>query len=330
MTAPAAKPFVIALEEHYTDKGVAAATAAQGLPARGAGGGGGGPGVAERLLDLGEVRLQQMDEAGIDVQVISHAPSVIQQLNAETSVELAIGANNALREAIDNHPDRFAGFAALPTPDPQAAAEELERAVTQLGFKGAMVHGNTQGSFHDDARFWPIFERAQSLDVPIYLHPGPPLRTVVDAYYGDYVPRFPQLASAAWGFTIDTANQAMRLILSGVFERFPDLKVVLGHLGEGLPFLLDRMDEALNRPGGDGVEFKRTFCEHFYVTTSGFFSTPALLCTVLQMGIDRVMFSVDWPFVENGPGMKWMEAVPLSEEDRQKMFNGNARRLLKM
>jgi 2,3-dihydroxybenzoate decarboxylase len=326
MTAQATKPFVIALEEHYTDRGVAAAAAAQG----GRAGGGGAPGVVERLLDLDDVRLRQMDEAGIDVQVISHAPSLIQQVNAEQSIELAVGANNALRQAIDRHPERYAGFAALPTPDPAAAADELERAVTQLGFKGAMIHGSTQGVFHDDARFLPIFERAEALDVPIYLHPGPPLPAVVDAYYGDYLPRFPQLASAAWGFTIDTANQAMRLILSGLFERLPGLKIIVGHLGEGLPFLLDRMDEALNRPGNSRLEFKKTFCDHFYVTTSGFFSTPALLCTVLQMGIDRVMFSVDWPFVENGPGMRWMETVPLSEEDRQKMFNANARRLLKM
>ena len=327
MTATPQRPLVIALEEHYTDRGVATATAAQGGAGRG---GGGGPGVVERLLDLEEVRLRQMDEAGIDIQVISHAPSIIQQVNAEQSIELAVGANNNLRQAIDRHPDRYAGFAALPTADPQAAAEELERAVTQLGFKGAMIHGRTQGSFHDDPKFWPIFERAQALGVPIYLHPGPPHEAVDAAYYGDYLSEYPSLASAAWGFTIDTANQAMRLILSGLFSRFPDLKIIIGHLGEGLPFLLDRMDEALNRPGNDRLEFKKTFCDHFYVTTSGFFSTPALLCTVLQMGIDRVMFSVDWPFVENGPGMKWMETVPLSQEDRDKMFSLNARRLLKM
>ncbi len=323
MVTDTGRPLVIALEEHYTYQGVMEAAAAQGISGR--------PGlIGERLADLGSKRLDAMDEAGIDFQVISHAPSILQQLNAEASIELAIGANNALREAIDRHPERFAGFAALPTPDPQAAADELERAVTQLGFKGAMVHGNTHGVFHDKERFWPIYERAEALDVPIYLHPGPPLQPVIDAYYGDYLPEFPGLASAAWGYTIDTANQAMRFILSGMFKRFPNLKVIVGHLGEGLPFLLDRMDEALTRPGNDALEFKKTFCDHFYVTTSGFFSTPALLCTVLQMGIDRVMFSVDWPFVENGPGMKWMETVPLSEEDRQKMFNGNARRLLKL
>src|SRR5690606_2808310 len=116
---------------------------------------------------------------------------------------------------------------------------------TELGFKGAMIHGNTQGVFHDKEHFWPIYERAEALDVPIYLHPGPPHPAVVEAYYGDYLQEFPTLASAAWGYTIDTANQAMRLILSGLFERFPNLKIIVGHLGEGLPFLLDRMDEAL-------------------------------------------------------------------------------------
>ena len=326
--AEATKPFVIALEEHYSDPIVTAAQA-------GAGGGPAGgrspmSSVFARLPDLEGVRLKEMDEAGIDVQVISHTPSAVQQLNAEVAVELAIGANDRLRDAVAAHPERFAGFAALPTPDPQAAADELERAVTQLGFKGAMIHGRTQGSFHDDKKFWPIFERAQALDVPIYLHPGPPHPAVMEAYYQDYVADFPWLTSAAWGYTIDTANQAMRMVLSGLFDQFPDLKIILGHLGEGLPFLLDRMDEAFKRDGSKRMEFKKTFCDHFYVTTSGNFSTPALLCTMLEMGIDRILFSIDWPFVENLPGMKWMETVPLGAEDKEKMFNGNARRLLKM
>jgi predicted TIM-barrel fold metal-dependent hydrolase len=324
----ATKTFVIALEEHYSDPQVLAASGpppAGSSPSR-------SPmsSIFSRLPDLEEVRLREMDEAGIDVQVLSHISSGIQQLNSEAAIPLAIAANDRLAEAIARHPDRFAGFAALPTPDPAAAADELERCVSKLGFKGAMIHGRSQGSFHDDPRFWPIFERAQALDVPIYLHPGPPHPAVVEAYYQDFVPDFPWLMSAAWGYTIDTANQAMRMVLSGLFERFPDLKVILGHLGEGLPFLIDRMDEAFKREGSKPMEFKRAFCEHFYVTTSGHFSTPALICTVLEMGIDRVLFSVDWPFVENLPGVKWMETLPFSEEDKQKIYNGNARRLLKM
>jgi 2,3-dihydroxybenzoate decarboxylase len=322
--AVADKPFVIALEEHYYDR-VVATVQAEGrvIPAGQRGG------VMDRLQDVDELRLEEMDGAGIDIQVLSHAPSPIQQLPPDQAIPLATDTNNRLLETVKTRPDRFAGFGALPTSDPKAATAELERVVKELGFKGAMIHGRTQGKFHDDERFWPIFEKAQELDVPIYIHPGPPHPAVAEAYYADYLDRFPGLNSAAWGFTIDTANQALRLILSGLFDAFPRLKLILGHLGEGLPFMVDRIDESLNR-GANKVRFKDLFCEHFWITTSGHFSTPALLCSILELGIDRVLFSVDYPYVESLPGMKWMETVPLSREDREKMFNGNARRLLKM
>ena len=319
-------PYVIALEEHYADPRVLAHAPA---PV------GGRENVlqtlAGRLNDLGELRLKEMDEAGIHFQVISHAPSPLQQVEPALAVELATGANDRLHDAVDRNPDRFAAFAALPTPDPQAAAAELDRTVTRLGFKGAMIHGRSRGEvFHDARQFWPIYERAQALDVPIYLHPGPPHPAVVSAYYGDYFEDFPSLNTAAWGYTIDTATQAVRLVLSGVFEAYPRLKVILGHMGEGLPFLVDRVDEALSRPGNKPVHFKETFSSHFYVTTSGHFSTPALLCALLELGADRVLFSVDWPFVENKPGTDWLATVPLSPEDKEKLANGNARRLLKL
>jgi 2,3-dihydroxybenzoate decarboxylase len=316
------KPYVIALEEHYTDPAVMAHGPETGMRAVAV--------LRERLTDLGHLRLAEMDAAGIDLQVISHAPSPLQQLEPQTAVELATLVNDRLHDAVDRNPERFAAFAALPTTDPQKAASELERTVTRLGFKGAMIHGRTRERFHDDQTFWPIFARAEQLDVPIYLHPGPPHPKMVEAYYADYVEDFPFLNSAAWGYTIDTANQAMRLILSGLFDAYPKLKIILGHMGEALPFLVDRMDEALKRPGNKPVAFKDAFVNHFYVTTSGHFSTPALLCALLELGVDRILFSVDWPFVENLPGMRWMEAVPLSVEDKEKMFNGNARRLLKI
>jgi len=154
--------------------------------------------------------------------------------------------------------------------------------------------------------------------VPIYIHPGPPHPAMVEAYYADYLKEFPSLNSAAWGFTIDTANQVVRMILSGLFDAYPNLKIIVGHMGESIPFLVDRIDEALSRPGNTpGVAFKDTFLKHFYITTSGHFSTPALLCAMLEMGIDRILFSVDWPFVENEPGMRWMETVPLSAADKE-------------
>jgi len=315
---------VIALEEHYADPAVAARAERPG------GSRGGIASLLPRLNDLGELRLREMDEAGIDLQVISHAPSPIQQLDPTSAVEVAIAANDRLHDAIDRNSERFAGFAALPTPDPMAAAAELDRTVTRLGFKGAMIHGRSQGRFHDDRRFWPIFERAQALDVPIYLHPGPPHPAMVEAYYADYLTDFPWLNSAAWGYTIDTATQALRLVLSGLFDEYPRLKIILGHQGEGIPFLVDRVDEALKRPGNKPISFKETFCRNFYITTSGHFSTPALLCSILEVGIDRILFSVDWPFVENAPGVQWMETLPISPEDKEKMLNGNARRLLKL
>jgi 2,3-dihydroxybenzoate decarboxylase len=320
----AKKPLVIALEEHYLDPEVKAkfspADARAGSP----------PEIAKRLADLGELRLKEMDEAGIDIQVLSHGAPSVQRLDAELAVRLARGANDRLADTVRAHPDRFAGFAMLPTADPKAAADELERAVTRLGFKGAMVHGLTGSLFLDDKRFWPIFERAQALDVPLYLHPAIPHPAVIDAYYKDYVDKYPNLLRAAWGFTVETATQGIRMVLSDVFDTYPRLKIILGHLGEGLPFLLWRINMALARDGAGATWFRDTFCEHFWITTSGFFSDPALICCMMEMGIDRILFSVDYPFMDNPPGAEWIKTLPLSAEDTQKLLNGNARRLLKL
>jgi predicted TIM-barrel fold metal-dependent hydrolase len=318
---PEGKSFVIALEEHYYDRALAATF--DGPEGR-------APETRRRLDDLGELRLKEMDEAGIDVQVISHGAPSTQRLDAEAAVRLARNANDRLAQAIAAHPDRFAAFAALPTPDPKAAADELERTVTQLGFKGAMVHGLTNGVFFDDQRFWPIFERAQALDVPLYVHPAVPHSAVVEAYYQDYLADFPTLQTAAWGFTVETATQGIRLVLSGVFDAYPDVKIILGHMGEGLPFLLWRIDHALSRPGNRSVSFREQFSKHFYITTSGNFSTPALLCSMMELGVERILFSVDWPFVPNVPGTKWMHELQLSAEDKTKILSGNAKRLLKI
>ena len=315
------KPFVIALEEHYWDAEVAKNFDTP--EAR-------NPALRQRLDDLGALRIKEMDEAGIDVQVISHGAPATQRMDAATAVPLARRANDRLHEACRAHPDRFAGFACLPTADPKAAADELERTVTKLGFKGAMVHGLTNGVWLDDKRFWPIFERAQALDVPIYIHPALPHPAVVEAYYKDYLKDHPQLLTAAWGFTVETATQGIRLVLSGAFEAYPRLKIVLGHLGESLPFSAWRINMALSRGADRPSAFRDTFCEHFWITTSGNFSTPALMCCIMEMGVDRILFSVDWPFVPNTPGSKWMADLPLSLEDRTKILSGNAKRLLHM
>jgi predicted TIM-barrel fold metal-dependent hydrolase len=314
---------IIALEEHYLDPEVARHFKDGGPEARDAA-------LLERLHDLGELRIREMDAAGIDMQVLSHSAPATQRFDADAAPAIARAANDRLRERVRASNGRLAAFAALPTAKPRAAADELERAVTKLGFKGAMIHGLTNGKFIDAREFWPIFERAQALDVPIYIHPALPHPAVVEAYYRDYLQEFPGLLTAAWGFTVETATQGIRLVLSGVFDKYPGLKIIMGHLGESLPFSLWRIDMALGRQGNRTSAFRDTFRSHFWITTSGNFSTPALLCCVMEMGADRILFSVDYPFVPNPPGVQWMEHVPLGPEDREKILSGNAKRLLKL
>jgi 2,3-dihydroxybenzoate decarboxylase len=314
----------IALEEHYYDPEVVKHFAQFGPEMR-------SPALQEKLLDLGAGRIKAMDEAGIDVQVLSHGAPATQKLDAVTAVPVAKKANDFLKQKIDASGGRLEAFAVLPSADPKAAADELERAVTKLGFKGAMLHGlDKDGRFLDLKEFWPIYERAAKLDVPIYMHPAVPHKAVVDAYYKDYLEQFPGLLTAAWGFTVETATQGIRLVLSGVFDKHPGLKIILGHLGESLPFSLWRIDMALQRPGNARTPFRDTFREHFWITTSGNFSTPSLLCCVMEMGADRIMFSVDYPFVANPPGVKWMADVPLSPTDRENILGGTAQKLLRL
>jgi predicted TIM-barrel fold metal-dependent hydrolase len=313
---------VIAIEEHYWD---------EELSKTYTGSEAGRPGEQhKRLHDFAGIRIAEMDEAGIDVQVISHGAPSTQKLPAESAAALTRRVNDRLHRAIAAHPRRFAAFAALPTAVPEAAADELQRTTQELGFKGAMLHGLANGVFLDDKRFWPIFSRAEQLDVPIYLHPAHPQPDVQRIYYGDYVKDFPMVARPAWGYTVETATLGIRLVLSGVFERHPKLKIILGHLGETLPFLVWRIDQALKRPGQKSMSFRDIFCNNYYITTSGNFSNPALLCCVMEMGVDHILFAVDWPFVMNPPAMEWMHTVPLSDADKTKILSGNAKTLLRM
>jgi predicted TIM-barrel fold metal-dependent hydrolase len=306
-------PNVITIEEHFWTPELSGTGQRQA-------------GAAQRLSDMGELRLREMDEAGIDLQVMSETAPATQNLDPESAVRLARRSNDFLHEAVRAHPDRFAGFATLPTPDPAAAADELERAVTRLGFKGAMIMGLTHGRFLDEKDFWPIFERAAALDVPIYIHPGPPHRAVVEAYYKD----FPDLVGAPLAFTVETLTHTVRLIVRGVFDAYPGLKIIVGHLGEALPFLLWRIDNTLARHTKLARAFSDYARQHFYVTTSGAFSNTALQCTIAELGAEKILFAVDWPFMPNVPGRKFMDAAPISESDRALIFGGNARKLLKL
>ena len=283
--------------------------------------------VVAELLNLGDTRFAAMDAAGIDLQVLSHNQPGCQALDAASAVPVAREANDFLFEAVKAHPTRFAGLAALPTAAPIAAAKELDRAVTALGFKGAMINGHTQGSFLDDKKYWDIFECAQSLSVPIYLHPSKPHPAVMKAYFEGYE----ELALAAWGFGIDTGAHFLRLVFAGVFDAFPKLTFILGHLGEGLPFMLHRIQDqtqlAAKRRG-----LKRTpleyLTENLVVTCSGQFSTPAFLCTVAALGVDNVLFSVDWPYESNIVAVDFLKRLPLAPIDIAKVAHRNAERVL--
>ena len=307
-------PKVIALEEHFTSPGLRALRGEKDTP------------IQRKLDDLGELRIREMDEAGIDLQVISENNPATQNLDAETAVKLARASNDVLHEAVRRRPDRFAGFATLPTPDPKAAADELERAVAKLGFRGAMIMGLTQGHFMDHKRFRPIFERAVGLDVPLYIHPTPPHPAVQEAYFKEY----PVLAVAPLGFTLETLTHTFRLIVSGLFDEFPTLKIIVGHLGETAPFLLWRTDNILSERAPMPRAFAEYYREHFWLTTSGAFSNSALTCSIAEMGLDRILFAVDWPFVANPPGVQWLERAPISDEEKVKILSGNAKKLLRM
>jgi predicted TIM-barrel fold metal-dependent hydrolase len=284
---------------------------------------------SRQLDDLGESRLRDMDAAGIDVQVISHMQPGTQIFDADTAIAMARTANDALRNAVEAHPTRFAGFAELPTVDPAAAAEELERSVVRLDFKGALINGLTAGAFLDDRRFWPIFERAQALDVPLYLHPGIPHPAVTAAYYSDHRrDDFPFL-SVAWGFTAETALQAIRLIVAGVFDAYPRLKIILGHLGETLPFTLWRCNWIIEHVGGRSG-FADAFREHFYLTTSGNFQQSALACAIAELGVERIMFAVDYPYNSSAEGVAFVRAAPIGDADKAKILHGNADGLLRL
>jgi 2,3-dihydroxybenzoate decarboxylase len=283
------------------------------------------PEFGRRLVDLGALRIAEMDAAGIDLQVISHVEPATQNFAPAEAVRLAAAANDLLHQAIRAHPTRFAGFAALPTPDPPAAANELARAVTELGFKGAMVHGLTRGAFLDEKPFWPILEAAQRLDVPIYLHPATPHPDVIAAYYEGY----PAMVRVGHGFTSETSAAAIRLVLSEVFERFPRLQIILGHLGEALPFLLPRVDRYVSRQM-QGRTFAETLRRHFHFTTGGKFTHTALQCTIEAIGIERLMFAVDWPFHSNLDGAAFIETAPIGADAKAMIFAGNARALLQL
>jgi predicted TIM-barrel fold metal-dependent hydrolase len=319
----------ITLEEHITTPEFLKALAKVGSPDMA---GAAMQAVRERLLDMGDRRLADMDAAGIDVQVLSLAGGGMDLLDAATATTVARDVNDRLADAVRAHPDRFAAFATLALQDPERAALEFERCITRLHFKGALVNGTTNGAFLDDPRFAPIFETAERLAVPIYLHPAPPPRAVQDAYFSGLPEPFGMLLSiAGWGWHTETGLHCLRLIVAGVFDRFPGLQVIIGHMGEDLPYSLARANAVLSQASG---RLKRSVAEafhaNFHVTTSGYFTTPPFLCALMVVGADRLMFSVDYPFSSTATGRAFLDALPISPGDREKIAHANAARLLKL
>lgn len=320
--------LTIALEEHFWTNELAAAPGT-GTLAR--------PNGAEldRLLrDVGTARLADMDAAGIDMQVLSHVQPAAQAVPGDRGVSAARQANDYLASVVASAGGRLAGFATLPTASPAEAAEELSRCAASLGFAGGLVNSTIglNGAFLDDPAFDVLLSRFEALDVPLYLHPAQPPAAVRSVLYDRLAgPVAGALATNAWGWHAEAGLHALRLAASGTFARHPGLRVIIGHCGEMIPFMLDRVDDMMPRSlTGLELEMSQYIRRHVWVTTSGMFSLPPVMCALSVFGTDRVLFSVDYPFSPNKRGRELLDALPLSPADRAKVAGGNAAALLRL
>jgi predicted TIM-barrel fold metal-dependent hydrolase len=289
--------------------------------------------VAPRLLDFDETRLRAMDESGIDFIVNSLvAPGIERILDAKEAQEAATACNDFLASKIKAHPDRFGGFASVSMHDPEVGAAELERCVTKLGFQGVLINGYAQQGrednlvYLDSPDYTPFWEAATALDVPVYIHPRVSHQRLM--YQGH-----DELQSAVFGYAPETATHLLRIIYSGVFDRFPVAKVVVGHLGETIPYHAWRIQHCFEHsPRNDKVKLRLQdyLDQNVWITTSGNYSTVALQCAMEVMGADRIMFSVDYPFENMDEAADWIDTCNISEDDRSKIAYGNAKRLLKL
>src|ERR1700733_7013671 len=312
----------ISLEEHFITESFVRAT--------------GAPRFAElqpKLLDLGAGRIADMDEAGIDLQVLSLASMGFDALDKATATALAHDVNDEVAEAVRAQPNRLAAFAMVSLKDANAAAAEPDRCLTQLGFPGALVDGTTDGLFLDDPRFLPFFEAAAHLNVPVYLHPAPPPEPVQKAYFSGLPGQLGFLLSiAGWGWHAETGLHTLRLIVSGLFDRLPTLQLIIGHMGEGLPYALARSSGVLSQAAHLRQPVADYFKSNIHLTTSGYFTQPPLQCAIDVVGIDRLMFSVDYPFSPNTRGRAFLNNLQqaLTEEDLAKLTHRNAEQLLNL
>ncbi|MEW1756848.1 amidohydrolase family protein [Streptomyces cyaneofuscatus] len=284
--------------------------------------------ASRRLLDITGERLAEMDAAGLDMQVLSlNSPGIQAETDPAVALAQAAAVNDLLAGVVREHPERFAGFAALPLQDPQAAAKELDRSVTELGMRGALVNAHTQGRYLDDPALRVVWERAEALDVPLYLHPANGVGTphVIEGH--------PELVGPMWSWGSETATHFLRCVFGGVFDDFPGAKLLLGHMGEGLPYVMWRLDSRWEYHNHHGVELARGNPSEYlrynlYITTSGVCSAPPLLCALLALGPDRILFGTDYPFEDMATATEFLASAPISEADRAKISHLNAEQLL--
>jgi len=312
----------IALEEHFSIEGMTYKNDVMDAPTFAE--------VRRRLADTESLRIEAMDKAGIELSILSfNSPGIQAETAPDVAVQHSKRANDFLCENVmGRHPDRYAGFAAVPLQNPEAAANELERCVKQLGFKGALVNGYSNIhdektiEYTDEPKFEVFWAKVAELCVPVYLHPRDPVLSQQRIYEGR-----PELLSAAWAYGVETSTHALRLITSGLFDRYPGVNVILGHLGETLPFGIWRFQHIINRRGMCKDLKKNVgsyLADNFFLTTSGVFRTQALLNTMLEVSSDRILFSTDYPYESAEEAAKWFDNCPISEPDRVKIGRENA------
>ncbi|MDG2089268.1 MAG: amidohydrolase family protein [Arenicellaceae bacterium] len=286
--------------------------------------------IHKRLTDLGAGRIKDMEADGIDMQVISITSPGVQVLEGSLAHELAVHANDQLAAAVKKHPHRFAGLAAIAPQRAELAAIELDRAVSTLGLKGALINSHTNGKYLDDKIYWPILDAANALKVPIYLHPQTPSPSMVKPYldYGLYF--------AGWGFAAETSLHALRLIMSGVFDQFPNLIIILGHMGEGIPFHLQRIDNRYLLQVKIGAVKKMQklpseyFKDNFVITTSGVVQQSSLQLSLEELGADRILYAADYPYESVTESVHFIDEAKISDNDKHKVYHGNAERLFSL
>jgi predicted TIM-barrel fold metal-dependent hydrolase len=287
--------------------------------------------IMRDLCDMGEGRIAQMDAAGIDMQVLSLSAPGIEQLEPTEAAALARDTNDALAEAMAKHPKRLSGFAALPIGLPDQAVKELERRFKDQRFAGAIINGHHRGRYLDDKFFWPVLEAAEALGAPIYLHPARPPKPVIEASFGGFAPLVTEmLAGPGFGWHIETAVHVLRMVLGGVFDRFPNLQIVIGHMGEGLPFFMQRVDVMPVELTGLKRPVSAYLRDNLHYTFAGFNFPPTFLDLLLEVGVSRIMFSADYPYASMAKARAFLDQIPVTAADRARIAHGNAEALFRL